>query len=224
MKLLFGAFFLSLLAGSVGCESHVTVPVSGQTTPVPRHLRLVVMDSPNWDFRWDERGTFHESGLADCLAKELAAKPSLYTLIPAEMYTRAAYPSLPDELVPRTPEYVRIALTNDGVQERIRSLELDYLIYILGTTELEHDWGDVLCGVGYGGGGCLGIVNIDKRSNISAVVVDVDATQEMISVGAQSSGELVIAVLGILPVWYEAPTKRAACRTLAEKLDATFER
>ncbi|MDJ0909192.1 MAG: hypothetical protein QNI99_08350 [Woeseiaceae bacterium] len=214
---------IPLLAGLAACGSTTAVSGTPDLIDVPGHHRLVVMDSPNWDFRWEERDTFHDTGLADCLLDALDRKSSRFTLIPTRTFTRTAFPDLPDELVPTTPEYVRIALTNTGVQDRVQSLNVDYLIYVLGSTEMEHDWGGIMCGVGYGGGGCLGVAGLDKSSNISAVVVDVDSTQEMTNVNVTSSGDSWIAVLAVIPVWHDAPTKDAACRALAEKLDETLQ-
>lgn len=213
MRLPASSVLILAALGFAGCAS------GAPDGPPPAPLHLVVMESPNWDFQWEKGGALNDSGLAECLGRELARRGPRYEVIPTPTYTRTAFPSLPEALVPKTAEYVRIALTDAGVQERVRSLGVDYLVYIAGSTEVAHDWGSITCGGGYGGGGCFGAVGFDKTSAVSAIVIDVDSTGEMARVSARTAGDSWLAVIGILPVWHNAPTERAACRALAEKLD-----
>ena len=94
---------------------------------------------------------------------------------------------------------------------------------LLGTTELEYDFGSITCAASYGGGGCFGVVNYDKTSDLSVIVVDVDTTRRLVNLGAESTGARMISVVGVIPLWYDAPTRSAACRSLAEQLNAELE-
>ncbi len=209
---------LSFIASTLGaCAGAPSVTATDETVADSKSA-IVVVDSPRWDFRWAAGGSGTETGLADCLISELADRQNQYDLLPAATFKRAAFPNLSADLAPNSPEYVKLALTHPDVQERLQALRVKYIIYIAGTTEVTHDWGEIICDVTIGGPACVGIVVFDQTSELSAMIMDIQASGSITNVMATSEGKPWLVVLGILPIWNQAPTRRAACQDLANKV------
>jgi hypothetical protein len=208
----------SIIASTLcACAGTPSATVTNDPVAVSKSA-IVVVDSPRWDFRWDSEWSGAETGLADCLISELADRQNQYDLLPSATFKRVAFPNLSADHAPDSPEYVKLALTHPDVQKRLQALRVKYMIYIAGTTEVTHDWGDVACGFGAGAGGCAGMVVADQTSELSAMIMDIQASGNITNVMAATEGKNWLVVLGILPIWNQAPTRRAACEVLANKV------
>ncbi len=216
----FVTWALVIILSTSGCTTLTAeIDPSGIPAPAVEPIpAIVVVDSPRWDFRWTAEWSGTETGLADCLTSELADRQNQYDLISANTFKQAAFPNLSADLAPDSPKYVKLALTHPDVQKRLQALRIKYLIYIAGTTEVTHDWGDVACYFGYGFGGCGGLIVADQTSDLSAMIMDIDASGSITNVEATNQGKNWLVVLGVLPIWNEAPTRQAACQDLARKV------
>ena len=208
------ASFLTMLL--TGCASNqIAAPAAIAHLDKPA---IVVIQSPQWVFKWDHAVRSTESGLSACLSRELQRILPAFEYLPVETFKKTAFPNLPAENAPASAEYVKLALTKPEVRQRLESLRLKYMIFIAGTLEVKDHWGDIFCGYGYGGGGCLGATGAQKESTLSAVVIDVTSNASTIKRDVHAQGSKWLAVIGVIPVWYDAPTKYEACKTLAADL------
>lgn len=212
--------FLLLALSAFAQAACSTTPEFAATEPVAAEAKpaIVVIDSPRWDFRWAAEWSDAETGLSECLSRELAAVQNDYDLVPVDEFKRAVFPHLSAELAPDSPQYIKLALTRADVRDRLEANQIKYLIYIGGTTEVSHDWGDITCGFSYAGGGCAGLVVSNQVSDVSAIIMAIDASEPTTTVQSVYQGKNWLAVVGILPIWNRAPTRQAACESLAGKI------
>ncbi|MGE5855111.1 MAG: hypothetical protein ACM34C_00975, partial [Syntrophaceae bacterium] len=109
---------------------------------------------------------FNDKDVDRCIRPSmLEAAPELHFLS-AKHFREKLYPYFTPSTTPHDLEGYKSVLDKPEVQQRIDSLGVRYLI-ILRKGGRNEDWhGGILCGAGYGGGGCLGLSWWDRKSEL----------------------------------------------------------
>jgi hypothetical protein len=201
----------------VGCTAK---PVTPATAIDLSNLNVAVVSSSQWTFNWQTKDVA-ETDLANCLGDALAEAYPELVVIPETTFVQTIFPDLPAALAPRSPEYIKLALTHPDVRERIATLNLKYLVYVAGTREMERNWRDleVACVGGYNVAWCGGGIILEQTSRLTAVIIDVETTRELNSIRASDSGTSWI-VMPFLPitVWHMTDTREPSCQELSHEL------
>ena len=83
---------------------------------------------------------------------------------------------------------------------------------------MRPDWkGGILCGAGYGGGGCLGFAWQDETTALSATLWSLADVNIVHREEAKAEGTSVVPAL-ILPVPILAHTRQSACNELGSRV------
>jgi hypothetical protein len=152
-----------------------------------------------------------------CLKKELAKRvPHPFRIVDTAVFQDALFPWFEANHAPRTVAELNALLERPLVRERIASLGVRYLLVIAGVARADGFPG-MICGAGYGGGGCLGAFSVDSTYRAQAVIWDIAQGVESGIYAATSSGKSVGVALGI-PFMFIADTQREACQALANEL------
>ena len=160
-----------------------------------------------------------EKEIVTCVSDEVRkAQPSL-RVVPQDEFRRVAFPDLPPEAAPNSPEYLTLLLNHATFRERISSLGIRYLIFLRGATE---EKGDASAGGVAGPGAGVLVIggSWDRNTRLSASILDLKQSREAGSVAASASGRpWFFAVLpSPLILGMPAFTESKACGELGQEL------
>lgn len=155
----------------------------------------------------------------DCVGKPLRGLAPTLRLLPASEFRDALYPYFTQSTMPHTAEEFEVILENPVVQQRIASLRVHYLIVFSESYESRNDWHNyILCGAGYGGGGCLGFAWWDRQSGIGAEIWDLTGKSFGGKISSEAKGTGIMPAFGLPVPLYMPATESAACKETARQL------
>lgn len=180
-----------------------------------RSVGVSVIQSDSFRFDWETRIDPVQVDLERCAQHAIADRvPSLH-LVPHTELATALTPDLPQGAAPLSMASLRVLLGDPSFRETVDRLSLRYIVIVAGDTEIaaHHAW---LAGAGYGGAAVMGVSKWEKRTGVSAVILDLHRPTGQTELEVRSSGTSWVG--GILPlaVGYRANTEGQACRQIAD--------
>jgi hypothetical protein len=153
--------------------------------------------------------------LEKCLTKRLAQAYPNGTLVPSGSIRDVFFPLLEPAIQPASEADFAALLSRPEVRQRLGK-RLDYLVVFSGGTESETR-GGIICGAGYGGGGCLGLAWINKDTRIDVVIWALGETVSATHQGSRVEGTTWVPAF-ILPIPIPALTEAEACRDMSRQI------
>jgi len=152
-----------------------------------------------------------------CLKKNLEKQVSdRVKIMDSAAFQNALFPWFEAQQAPSTIEELNALLARSFVRERIVSLGVRYLVNIASTAD-SHGFPGIVCGAGYGGGGCLGILWEDSTYRVQAVIWDVVKGVESGTLSTTTSGKS-FGFAFVFPIIFLAYTEKDACEALSAEL------
>lgn len=158
-----------------------------------------------------------------CLADAIRADAPGVPLVPHRAIRDALFPRLEPATQPPGEEAFAELLGREDVRERLRGLGLGHLVAFSGGTRYEETRGMILCGAGYGGGGCLGFAWQDQSTRLQAALWDLERGQRTAEEEAGAVGRSVVPAF-LLPIPLMANTRAEACRELGRRVARAITR
>ena len=137
-------------------------------------------------------------------------------LVDAATFQDALFPWFEPNHAPLNIKELQALLARPEVRQRIASLGVRYLVNIAGSAEADGFPG-MICGAGYGGGGCLGLAWENKTHRVHAVIWDVVQGTQSGALSTRTSGRSVSFAF-VIPIIFVANTEGDACKALASEL------
>ena len=162
-----------------------------------------------------------ERDFSSCLYSELSSKGKDLNIISESAFKDAIFPWFEPRLAPSKPESLPILLAHEGVAQKVQSLNVRYLVWIHGDSEVLNKQGMMTCTLSPAGGGCLGVLSWDNSSNYEASIWDVREGQSLGVISSEATGTSVVPAIG-LPIPLIARTKTASCKSLAAQLQVAL--
>jgi len=160
--------------------------------------------------------------LEKCLAKRLVNAYPDGAFVPSDSIRDALFPLLEPATQPASESDFAALLSRPDARQRLGK-RLDYLVVFSGGTASETR-GGILCGAGYGGGGCLGLAWINKDTRIDVIIWTLGDTVSAAHQASRIEGTTWVPAF-VLPVPIPALTEAEACRDMSrqivEFIDAT---
>jgi len=153
--------------------------------------------------------------LEKCLARRLAQAYPDGSLVPGGRIRDMLFPLLEPATQPASEADFAALLSRPDVRQRLGK-RLDYLVVFSGGTESEPR-GGIICGAGYGGGGCLGLAWINKDTRIDVVTWALGETVSATHQGSRVEGTTWVPAF-ILPIPIPALTEAEACRDMSRQI------
>lgn len=153
--------------------------------------------------------------LQECLTGQLASACPGSVFVSQATIRDAFFPLLEPATQPDSEEAFAALLARNDVRPRLVK-RMDYLVTFTGGT-VEEDKGGILCGAGYGGGGCLGFAWINKDTRISVVIWEMGEPMPASHRESRATGTTLIPAF-ILPIPIPALTEGAACRDMSRQI------
>lgn len=158
-----------------------------------------------------------EADFMRCLKKELEKNVShRVKLIDAARFQDALFPWFEQTHAPSNVKELEALLARPVVRQRIAALGVRYLVNIAGSAASDGFPG-MICGAGYGGGGCLGLAWENKTHRVHAVIWDVVQGTQSGALSTKTSGRSVSFAF-VIPIIFVADTEGDACKALASEL------
>jgi hypothetical protein len=158
-----------------------------------------------------------------CLADTLRAEVSGLRVVPHQAIRDALFPRLEPATQPPGEEAFAALLAREDVRARLRGLGLGHLVAFSGGTRYEEFQGAILCGAGYGGGGCLGFAWQDQATQLHAALWDLENRRRTAEEDAGAAGRSVVPAF-LLPIPLMVNTRADACRELGRRVARAITR
>lgn len=157
------------------------------------------------------------SDVEDCLTARIRAVAPEITIVPQRAIRDALFPLLEPATQPQSEEAFAKLLARDDVRTRLSARGLRYLVAFAGGTRKEEWGGGILCGAGYGGGGCLGFMWRGEGTALDAALWSLDGSPTVRREAAKAEGTSIVPAF-LLPIPLMAQTHAEACRELGTRV------
>jgi hypothetical protein len=158
-----------------------------------------------------------EQRVLACVQDAVSEEYRQQRVITFDEFSRATFPGMAPESVPRNPEYYATLLESRKFREKTQPLGLRYIVFVGGVTETDS-WGGAGCVVSPHGGGCLGYWEWNKASHLGASVLDLKKPAPAKKLEATASGRAWLAVVIVLPIGVPSEPSAAACDKLGTRV------
>ena len=168
------------------------------------------------------RYTDHATAM-ECVGNRLRAYSPPIEIVLAENVRFDFFPWLEPSTAPTTVEGLRTLILQPAIEQKMRGLGVRYLLSIQGGSSTSIPGGGILCGAGFGAGGCFGFAYGSHESSFAASIVDLQSEEpprEVLS--KETSGVYVPAF--VLPIPFLAPTEAVACERLAKDIHSVISK
>lgn len=182
-----------------------------------RSVGVSVIQSDSFRFDWETQIDPVRVDLERCAQRAIADRVPLLRFVPHTELAAALTPNLPQGAAPLSMASLRVLLGDPSFRETIDLLSLRYIVIVAGDTEIaaHHAW---IAGAGYGGAAVMGLSTWEKRTGVSAVILDLRRPSGQQELAVRSSGTSWVGGLLPLAVGYRANTEGQACRQIADQI------
>lgn len=158
-----------------------------------------------------------EPELIRCIGNVLSSNGSGIRVIPEQEFVDALYPWFEPRTAPLKTKQLARLLKREEVVRKIEQYRLRYMIWIDGSTRTTNKSGSISCGIGPGGGGCLGFGTWDKQSDYEASVWDYPNLVEVGRLSVDASGTSYMPAV-IIPIPIIARVRAKTCDGMGAQL------
>lgn len=196
---------------------------SPANAPTPPDDGIMLVFYRKFSFETHVDDIVGENQLIECVGETIQQNRPQQNIVSFDEFRRTAFPNLSPESAPQNPKYLSMLLQRTNFRERIRPLGIRHIAFIGGVTEVTFDSDSMICGGGYGGAGCFGVLTWDKTARLVASVLDLKNSLREDDLNASASGTSWLAIVGIFPVGAPSDALGMACRDLGTRLTRYLE-
>lgn len=143
--------------------------------------------------------------------------PELH-FISAKQFRENLYPYFMPSTTPNSLEGYKNIFDKVEVKQRITALGVKHLIMLVKSGTVTDWHGGIICGAGYGGGGCLGLSWWDRKSDFGFAIWDLQSKSLVGNVQSKSVGTGFMPAF-VLPIPIYVPaTETAVCKDIGSRL------
>ncbi len=160
-----------------------------------------------------------EGELVGCIRQGIRRIHPELRVVPPDEFRRLAFPDLPPDAAPRSPQYLGMLLDNAAFRKRIAPLNLRYLIAIGGETQVKQT-GGLIAGTAPAPGGAvlLGGWVWRRDTRLVASILDLKQPGSAAEMDATAKGTAWLVLIEGLPLGAPAFTEANACAALGDKV------
>lgn len=157
------------------------------------------------------------SNTEDCLTARIHEVAPEIVVTGQRAIRDALFPLLEPATQPATEADFATLLAREDVRARLVHRGLQYLVVFTGGTRKDEPGGYVLCGGGFGAGGCLGFSWQGETTALDAALWSLDDGVKLGHESARAEGKFVMPAF-VLPVPIPARTHADACHELGSRI------
>jgi len=154
----------------------------------------------------------------ECLGEWMRKYNSKLKFFPARQFREQLYPYFSSGTAPHTTKEYQTLINNHLVKERIKSMQVRYLIVQHEAQTSQDGHGAIIPFAGPGAGGVIGLAWWNRHTAFSAQLWDLKTGEVKGDIISKSEGTGVIpAIILPIPIYLPA-TEKASCKELAKRL------
>lgn len=157
------------------------------------------------------------SDIEDCLTARIHEVAPEIVITGQRAIRDALFPLLEPATQPATEADFASLLAREEVRARLVHRGLEYLIVFTGGTRKDEPGGFILCGGGFGAGGCLGFSWRGETTALDAALWSLDDGVKLGHESARAEGKFVMPAF-VLPMPIPARTRAEACHELGSTI------
>jgi hypothetical protein len=167
----------------------------------------------------DPADAMHAIGgdIEDCLTARMREVAPEIVVTRQRTIRDALFPLLEPATQPATEADFAALLAREDVRARLVHRGLQYLVVFTGGTRKDKPGGGILCGAGFGAGGCLGFSWRGETTALDAALWSLDDGIKLGHAHAEVEGTFVMPAF-VLPIPIPARTQADACRELGSRI------
>lgn len=158
-----------------------------------------------------------EFDFIQCIGQRITGGDDSIGVIGEVEFINALYPWFEPRTAPLAVQNIDTLMQIAPVADRLAEMNLQYMVWIDGTTIETNSSGSMTCGVGPGGAGCFGFGTWGNESNYEATIWDINGRAEVGRMAAATSGQSYMPAV-IVPIPIIAPVQDTACDSLGDQL------
>ncbi|MFT5162742.1 MAG: hypothetical protein ACI9FJ_001319 [Alteromonadaceae bacterium] len=162
-----------------------------------------------------------EPDLISCLGKELGKGKTSIKVIPEDVFVDQLYPWFEPRTAPiRVNDLFRL-LEFEELAKATAALDMEYLIWVDGSTQTTNKSGEITCALGVGGISCFGFGSWDKKADYEATIWDYSKRKLVGKISGTADGTTYIPAI-VIPIPIIAPVQADVCKGMGKQLRTFF--
>lgn len=163
-----------------------------------------------------------EPDLISCIGKELGKGQTKISVIPEDVFVDKLYPWFEPRTAPvRVNDLFRL-LEYEELSRAVDTFDMQYLIWVDGSTQTTNKSGEITCALGMGGVSCFGFGSWDKKADYEATIWDYDKRKLVGKVSGTADGTSYMPAI-VIPIPIIAPVQDDVCKGIGQQLRSFFK-
>ncbi|MDJ0950821.1 MAG: hypothetical protein QNJ94_18065 [Alphaproteobacteria bacterium] len=209
-----------------GCETGQNVTSAPDASPAPSATTqagtprpaIVIVFLRAFAFEPNVHSISDEDRIVQCIAGAIRDHAWDQRILSFDEFRTVAFPELPRAAAPRSPEYLTHLLKDSTFAARVAPLDLRYLLFVGGTTQVDQVAASFECVGLYPYATCSGYWQWEKTSRLGASLMDIRSTGTAKAFDTARRGTAWLAVIHIFPIGMPAATESAACTDIGRRV------
>lgn len=164
-----------------------------------------------------------EASLVSCIGGRLnRGTAKSIRIIPEPQFVDSFYPWFEARTAPLHPKKFKKVLSEPLVAEKIKELNLRYLVWVEGSTERTSSSGSMSCTISPAGSGCFGFGTWEDTSDYETTIWDLSTFEEVGRISTEAVGTSYMPAF-VVPLPLLAQVEGDACQGMGKQLVRFFQ-
>lgn len=162
-----------------------------------------------------------EKDLVNCIGTVLNSGQNEIKVIPEETFVDKLYPWFEPRTAPvKVGDLFRL-LEYQQLSQAIEDFDLQYLIWVDGSTQTTNKSGQITCSLGITGISCFGFGTWDKKADYEATIWDYNKREMVGKINGSADGTSYMPAI-VVPIPIIAPVQSDVCKAIGVQLRSFF--
>lgn len=209
-------FALSLLAGCTTVTIDQSRVTQGSSSALTVGKSVVVVGRRS--------GSEYETepDLVNCIGEVLNSGQNQIKVIPEDVFVDKLYPWFEPRTAPVKVKDLFRLLEYEELSKAIADFDMQYLIWVDGSTQTTSKSGQITCSLGVTGVSCFGFGTWDKKADYEATIWDYNKREMIGKINGTADGTSYMPAI-VIPIPIIAPVQGDVCKAIGLQLRSFFK-
>lgn len=162
-----------------------------------------------------------EPDLINCIGKVLNDGQSAVKVIPENTFVDKLYPWFEPRTAPAKVNDLFRLLEYQELSKAIEDFDVQYLVWVDGSTQTTSKSGQITCSLGITGISCFGFGTWDKKADYEATIWDYNKRKMVGKINGSADGTSYMPAI-VIPIPIIAPVQSDVCKAIGTQLRDFF--
>jgi len=162
-----------------------------------------------------------EPDLVNCIGKVLNSGQSEVKVIPEDTFVDKLYPWFEPRTAPVKVNDLFRLLEYKELSKAIEDFDVQYLVWVDGSTQTISKSGQITCSLGITGISCFGFGTWDEKADYEATIWDYNKREMIGKINGSADGTSYMPAI-VLPIPIIAPVQGDVCKAIGSQLRSFF--